>query len=206
MAERQFLEEAAKRRAADLVRQVEAQTAVEVVLAVRRRAAHHVETSIAFGAACGLAGFAFMWFSDQVYDLATMPLDAAIAWVLGAAFCAAVAPLRRLLTPRAFRQRSAERAARAAFGALGIDKTRGRTGLLVFVALFERTVVLVPDSGIPMAAVSAELERIRAALEGAVGRGDLDGFLRSFAELGPVCGKVLLRQADDVNELRDSVA
>ena len=80
MSERQFLEASAKQRAASAVRAVEAQTAVEVVVAVRRRASHYVWTSVAFGAACGAAGFAYMWFSEQIYDVLTMPLDTAIAW------------------------------------------------------------------------------------------------------------------------------
>lgn len=206
MSERQFLEASAKQRAASAVRTVEAQTAVEVVIAVRRRASHHVWTSVAFGAVCALAGFSYMWFSEQIYDVLTMPLDTAIAWVLGGLLCAVVAPLRRALTPAGVRRRRAERAAQAAFTALGIDKTRGRTGLLVYVALFERTIVLVPDSGLPAGVVSGPLAGTHAALDEAVRRVDLEAFLAAIARLGPVCGAFLPRRADDVNELRDSVA
>jgi putative membrane protein len=206
MSERQFLEASAKQRAADTVRAVEAQTAAEVVVAVRRRASYHVWTSVAFGAVCALAGFAYMWFSEQVYDVMTMPLDAAVAWVLGGLLCALVAPLRRLLTPSSVRRRRAERAAHAAFSALGIDKTRARTGLLVYVALFERTCVLVPDSGVPAAAMAGALGSVRDALDEAVRRVDFEAFLAAVSRLGPACGGLLPRGADDVNELRDSVA
>ena len=200
------MEASAKQRTADAIRAVEAQTAAEVVVAMRRRASHHVWTSVAFGALCALAGFAYMWFSPQLYDVMTMPLDAAIAWVLGGLVCALVAPLRRVLTPSGVRRRRAERAARAAFGALGIDKTRGRTGLLIYVALFERTCVLVPDSGVPAAALGGALGSVRDALDEAVRRVDFEAFLAAIARLGPACGGLLPRSADDVNELRDSVA
>jgi putative membrane protein len=206
VSERDFLEPAAKGRTADVIRAVEAQTAVEVVVAVRRRASHHFGTSLAFGLATAVVVFAVMWLSPTVYDVRTMPLDAAVAFVLGTAVAASVPSLRKVLTPPGFRTRSVERAAREAFETLGIEKTSGRTGLLVFVALFEGKAVLVPDSGIPAATVTGPLASIRELLSAATARSDLDGFLTALSSLGPTCAAVLPRQADDENELCDDVA
>jgi putative membrane protein len=206
MSERDFLHPSAKQRTSEAIAAIERQTAVEVVVAVRRAAARHVGTSLAVGAACGLASFLVMWFSPQVYDVWTMPLDVVLSSLAGAALCAAVAPLRRWLTPARYLDESAERSARVAFTELGIEKTRGRTGLLVYVALFERRVVLVPDRGVPEAAVANALAGIRTALREAVGHRDLDAFLTALARLGPVGAGVLPRQAGDENELCDHVA
>jgi putative membrane protein len=206
VSERDFLEPTAKGRTADVIRAVEAQTAVEVVVAVRRRASSHVGTSLAFGLGCALVVFAVMWFSPTVYDVRTMPLDAALAFVLGTAFAASVPGLRRRLTPRAFRVRSVERAAREAFGALGIEKTRAHTGLLVFVALLEGHAVFVPDSGLPDALAKETLAPLRELLSVAVARRDIDAFLETLARLGPACAAVLPRRADDENELCDDIA
>jgi len=205
MSERQFLEASAKQRTADAIRAVEQETAVEVVVTLRRAAARHVGTSLAFGVVCGVLGLAVMWFSPQEYDVRTMPLDAGLALVLGAALCATVPWLRRLLTPKGSLERSAQRAAKAAFTTLGIDKTSGRTGLLVYVALFERTVVLVPDSGLSLPALTGPLAGVGERLAGAVGQLDLEGFLVALARLGPTCGAALPRQANDENELCDDV-
>jgi putative membrane protein len=201
MSEREFLEAAAKQRAKAAVREVEAQTAVEVVIAVRRRAARYVMTSVLFGAACACAGFLVMWFSPREYDVRTMPLDVLLAFLLGAGLVLAVPRLRRLLTPNGRLERNAEAAAKQAFGALGIEKTRGRTGVLVYVSLFERTAVLVPDSGVPEAALTGA----RAALKRAVARLDLADFFGALGQLGPACAAVLPRQPDDENELCDDV-
>ncbi|HTQ06521.1 MAG TPA: hypothetical protein VMI54_21825 [Polyangiaceae bacterium] len=206
MSERAFLEPAAKKRAADTVRAVEAQTAVELVIAVRRRAERHYATCAGFGLLCGAAGLAVMWFSPRVYDVRTMPLDVLLAVVLGACVCAAVPSLERALTPKRSRERAAERAARAAFGALGIEKTRDRSGILAYIALFERTAVLVPDSGVPASAVSGPLAAIQSALAAAVAELDFEAFLTALNRLGPACGAVLPRRPDDENELCDDVA
>jgi len=129
----------------------------------------------------------------------------AIAFVLGAALCAAVPGLRRLLTPKRSLLASAERAAKAAFTTLGIEKTSGRSGLLVYVALFERTAVLVPDRGLTQPALAAALSGIGERLAGAVGQLDLEGFLAALARLGPTCAVSLPRRPDDENELCDDV-
>ncbi|HEY3499706.1 MAG TPA: hypothetical protein VGK73_33675 [Polyangiaceae bacterium] len=206
MSERRFLEPAAKQRATEVVRAIERETAVEVVVTVKKASGRYLGTSLAFGAACALAGFAVMWLSPQIYDVRTMPLDAALAFALGTGLAASVTGLRRVLTPAAFRRARAERAARATFAELGLAKTRGRTGLLVYVGLFERAVLLVPDSGIPAALVSGPLAGLRETLELSLRNGDLDGFLAALGRLGPACGAALPRLADDENELCDDVA
>jgi putative membrane protein len=202
MSERQFLEAAAKQRTSAAIRGIEAQTAVEVVVAVRRRAERYLASCVGFGALCALAGFLVMWFSPRVYDVRTMPLDVLLAFVLGTVLALAVPSLSRVITPRGRLERGAERAARVAFTALGIEKTRGRTGLLVYVTLFERAAVLVADRGIPEAAV----EGLRGALSSAVARLDLEAFLGALGRLGPAFATVLPRSADDENELCDDVA
>ena len=206
MSEREFLEPAAKLRTAEVVRSVERQTAVEVVVAVRRRASFYWATSVLFGLACAAAGFVVMWFGPTVYDVRTIPVDVALAFVLGTALVASVPTLRRLLTPRPLRMRSAQRAAQAAFVELGIEKTRARTGLLVYVTLFEKTAVLVPDSGLPAGLADGALGSIRQLLELAVERRDIHAFLTALGRLGPACQAVLPRQANDENELCDDVA
>jgi putative membrane protein len=206
VSERHFLTPEASERAAEVVRGVELATAVEVVVAVRRAASRHHATSIVFGGVCALAGLAFMWLSPQLYDVKTMPLDAALAFALGAVLVASLPGVRRWLTPRSRLTRTAEFAARRAFGELGMERTRGRTGLLVYVALFEQSVVFVPDSGIPDALLRGALAAIREELTLAVRGRDFEAFLTALAHLGPACGAVLPRHADDENELCDHVA
>jgi putative membrane protein len=206
VSERQFLTPEARERTAAAIRGVELLTAVEVVVAVRRSASRHLGTSLAFGALCALAGFAYVWLSPQVYALSTMPLDAALAFGLGTAAMASLPGLRRTLTPRFRLIQAAERGARRAFVELGIDRTRGRSGLLVYVALFERSVVIVPDSGVSEVLVQGPLATLQNDLGLAVRATDFAAFLSDIARLGPLCASVHPRQADDENELCDHVA
>jgi uncharacterized membrane protein len=106
------------------------------------------------------------------------------------------------MTPKGTVARQVEAAARAAFYDLGISKTHRRTGLLVFAAMYENAVVLVPDAAVEKKAV-LDLSGARAELERAVAARDLDGFLKGLEQLGAPLEKTMPRKAGDENELPD---
>ncbi len=118
---------------------------------------------------------------------------------------AAAPPVRRLFTTARRIEDTVRAAARAAFYDNGVLRTRGRTGMLVYVSLFERRVELVPDVGIDQAALGAEWTEAKARLAVAVRRTDVDTFLTTIAAMGPLLGRALPRADDDVNELPDEV-
>lgn len=206
MAERQFLDPSAKRRTTACIRAIEAGTSVEIVVAVRRRAGRHLATSMVLGAALAVLTLAVMWFSPQVYDVRTMPLDALAAFALGVLLGLLFPGLRRVLTPRALLRTAALRGARRAFGELGVEKTRDRLGLLVYVALFEREVVLLPDQAVPKELAEQGFAEARAGLESAVRALDFDAFEAALAKLGAPAAAAVPRRPDDENELCDDVA
>lgn len=206
MAEREFLEPSAKRRATAQVRAVEAGTSLEVVVAVRRRAERHVASSMMLGALFAVLTLAVMWFSPTVYDVRTMPLDALAAFMLGVLVAFLFPGVRRLLTPRSLLRVAAQRGARRAFAELGVEKTRDRIGLLVYVALLEREVVLVPDQGVPPELVEQGFGEARKELEAAVRALRFDAFEAALGKLGPPASAALPRKPDDENELCDDVA
>jgi putative membrane protein len=206
MAERQFLEPSAKRRITACIRTVEAGTSVEVVVTVRRRAERHLATSMVLGSVFAVVTLAILWFSPQVYDVRTMPLDALAAFALGMLLGGLFPGLRRVLTPRSLLRSAAERGARRAFAELSVDKTRDRVGLLIYVALFEREVVILPDRGVPAMFVEQGLTEVRGELQAAVRALNFAAFEAAMSKLGPPASAHLPRRPDDENELCDDVA
>jgi len=97
------------------------------------------------------------------------------------------------------------RSARAAFYDLGISRTSGRNGILVFVSTFERSCVVLPDIGIDVAALGPGWSEACELLDRAVRQGRLPDFFLALRSLGPVLGKTMPRAEDDVNELPDEV-
>ena len=206
MSERAFLVPEAKQRATEAIRGVESQTSAELVVAVRHEAERHVRTSVSFGAAIAVLVFVVMLVSPQVYHAVTMPLDALLAFALAVLACHFVPSLKRPLTPKSRLHAAATRGAHAAFAELGIANTKQRAGVLVYVALFERTAVVIADEGVPTTLLAAPYTARVAALENSAARLDFEAFVAELQAFGPLLASVLPRRPDDVNELRDEVA
>ena len=202
MSEREFFQPDAKKKTGLTIKSIEAKTSVEVVVAVRHRVAEYRATDLMFGFACSCTALAALWFSPSTYAVEHMPFEMLGAFVVGAALSAFIRPLRRLMTPKATVARQLEVAARAAFYDLGIAKTHRRTGLLVFVAMYESAVVLVPDAAVDKKAL-LELQTAKTMIEAALAGRDFAAFLKALEMITPPLEKAMPRKAGDENELPD---
>ena len=97
----------------------------------------------------------------------------------------------RILTPPGVRRARVRRAAVNQMLAHGIDKTRARTGVLLFAAMDDHQAEIVADDGIH-ARVDQETwaEAADALLDGMKARRPADGFVRAVG----LCGAVLSRE------------
>ncbi|HEY1957979.1 MAG TPA: hypothetical protein VGH28_20300 [Polyangiaceae bacterium] len=202
MAESDFFRADAKKRTAQVIKSIEAKTSVEVVVAVRKRVAEYRATDLVFGFLCACSALAALWFSPRTYAVEHMPFEMLGVFVVGAMLSALVRPLRRAMTPKGPVARQVESAARAAFYDLGISKTHRRSGLLVFVSMYENAIVLVPDAAVDKKAL-LDLGSARAEIERAVAARDLDAFLKALELITPPLEKAMPRKAGDENELPD---
>jgi putative membrane protein len=202
MAVRDFFVPEARRRVGQAVEEIERETSAEVVVTVRKRSGHYRQTDLYAGAAFALAMLAFLLFDAHPFDVGWMPVDVIVAFGVGAFASAEVTLLRRALTsPRLLRE-STVTAARAAFYELGISRTTGRTGVLVYVSMFERRVVVVPDIAVKPDELGAEWTAAEQALQASVANGpDFERFLTALASIHAPLVRALPAQPGDVNEL-----
>jgi putative membrane protein len=135
----------------------------------------------------------------------SIALEGLLAFGLGSVLAAKFDTILRLLSRPSTIESNLHGAARAAFFDLGISRTSGRTGILVYVSLFERRCVLLTDLGIEPAALEPAWSAVKQELEQAVKRRGLPAFQRALQSLGPLLGGVHPRSEDDVNELPDEV-
>jgi putative membrane protein len=89
-----------------------------------------------------------------------------IAVFVVAAIVCAWLPLRMALVPRAVKRARAYRAALHQFFVRGLTRTRGRTGVLIFVSLAERYARIVADEGIAAKVDQTEWQEAVDALAG----------------------------------------
>jgi len=205
VAEADFFRDAAKQSTALSVKNVEAQTSAEVVVAVRRRSGDYRVPAYHFGFFLGGVVVLYLLLAPQVFSIGDIALDGALGFGLGLALAYNVSALLRALVRERRLAHSVAEAARVAFYDLGITRTSGRTGILVFVSTFEQRVLVLADVGVDVVALGPKWAEACQALSSAVKRRDLAAFERALESLGPILGASMPRSADDVNELPDEV-
>ena len=129
---------------------LEARTGVEVVAAVVGRCDAYPEIPWkAFALFASLSALASVaWPADAVPAALTMLLMGAAA-ALAAVF---IPPFARCFAGRARREAEARQYAAAFFLDHALSRTQRRNAILVLVGVFERSVVILPDSGLRLGA------------------------------------------------------
>jgi putative membrane protein len=124
----------------------------------------------------------------------------------------AVGFLLALLLPDLARHFVAERRATATteeqaiqeFHRQGLRETRDRTGVLIFVSLFERRVVVLGDVGIHAVVGDEHWQKTRDAILAGIARGALaDGIVEGVRACGAQLAEHFPTKPEDVNELPD---
>lgn len=204
LRERTFFLPESKARVTRAIKEIEAQTSAEVVVAARRTSGAYRDVGYLSGFALALATLSFSLFHPASFSLVSMPIDVVVAFAVGAVAAGTSNTLRRVLTPTKTLALRCREAARSRFFDLGVGKTSGRNGILVYASVLERRVEIVADLGVDVG--SDTWKNAASTLERSLARGgDIEAFVTALAALGPVLGSVMPRQADDVNELPDEV-
>lgn len=199
-----FFSEQAKDRTAEAVAKIEASSSAEIVVAVRTSSGHYRHSDYLFGFLCALGLLCALLFLPQPFSIDTWPLEVTVAFAVGAAFCGSFEPLRRIMTSRTLMNGCVLQAARAQFYDLGISSTRDRTGILVYVSMFERRAEVVGDLGVSPAYDKATWVKAVEALNESIADGpDFDRFTEALVMLKAPLSKALPTRADDLNELPD---
>lgn len=200
-----FSTDAARRRLQAAADAIEARSSAEVVIALRAAATDLRAAALLAGSLCSFLGLLVSLFAPPEFSLASIAaLD--VAWFfVGVLAVVAVPSLARLLTGEARSAKAVLAAARACFVELGVHTTRGRTGLVVFIALREQRIVVVTDTALDRRR-DPELARALAAIEAIpheFGLSDeaLSMLERGLERLGDVLHERLPRADDDIDEL-----
>lgn len=147
-------------------------------------------------------GFREVWFPGPLFWILLPPILGAALTLLTVSW---LTPLRRWLIPPPILERRVDRRAAAAFLDEEIFNTRDRTGVLLFVALFEHQIRILTDSGIDQRVPEGRWQSIADRLTGDLRSGKPGG---AIVEAIRACGNLLsehrvTRQEDDQNELGD---
>ena len=211
---RAFLAPARQEAIQAAVAAAEERTSAEIVCALATESGRYDRAE-------SLAGLAFALFTLAVANAVALGVNAEGSWsdpralpfpwqclcVAGGFLAGSVAasylhPLRWLFTTRREMEAEARRAAHFLFAARGLQRTAGRGGLLIFVSLFERRVLILADDGILTPLGQPFLDRLRDAAVAELRAGRrAETFTLPLDIALPELERHLPRQPGDKNEL-----
>ena len=150
---------------------IEQTTAAELVVAVATESGRYDRAESIAGivlalVALGIANWLPWWFqetgdwSEPALDLIFQALAVAIGFVVGNYLAAYWFPLRRLLTSRNEQISEANKAAAHIFYNHQLRETRSRCGVLIYLSLFERRIVILPDESCSEALGAEKVQQI----------------------------------------------
>ncbi|SEJ36912.1 putative membrane protein [Sphingobium sp. AP50] len=209
-------------RVSAAVTAAEAHTSGEIVTIVARRSDNYHDVGLSWAAAAvfialalmaafpaHLRAFLSMLLLDWEHELADWKLLMGLLGLLILKFLVvryllAIMPLRMLMTPRATKARRVRRRAILLFRTAAEARTRGRTGVLLYLSLDEHRAEIVADRAIneqvaPEAwgdAMATLIDAIRAGRAG-------EGLAEAIGLVGIVLAAHFPRADDDINELPD---
>src|SRR2546421_10430857 len=185
------------------VREIEAGTNAEIVVAVRGRSGTYRHADYLCGAIVAFIGLLFVLFSRFEFHTFWIPFDV-IAIFVAAAFVSSRGDwIRRLLTTKTFRVRAARAGASAMFYEAGIANTSAENGLLIYLSLLERRLEVIADRGILKAVPALKWNHAVFELKQIAADPDPDKLIKVMRELGSLLAEYLPANGENPNELAD---
>jgi putative membrane protein len=205
-----FFSQDERRRIDEAVREAESGTSGEIVVVVVDSSDDYAEapwlSAFALVALVLLADLAYRHFATfwSSWNADALTLAAVIASILGF-LAASWPPWRRALAGHERMHRAVRRSAEAAFVKSRVSETRDRTGILLFLSLTERQVVVLPDIGIatkaPEAAWAGVVESVVQGMKSGRPADALVTAVKSCGDALRAAG--FIARPDDANEIPD---
>lgn len=200
----QFLDDDARAAFGRAVATIENNSAVEVVVAVRRASGTYRQANVIIGAAIAFAGLAATLYADHTFGLLSILVDPFLVGLVGGVTVELLPQVKRWLTSTAQLRASVRQAARATFVERGVHATSGRSGVLVYISWLEQELALIPDLLLASSLPEGAIEAAEAALRAKMGSGGA-AVAAELERLADQMGVAMPHQADDVNELPDAI-
>lgn len=202
----ELIDPADRLRIESAVIDAERSTAGEIVVAVVHECDEYGSAGWRFGVT--LAALVYLLLASSASGLPLWAYLAAqgVALAVGHLLGRRDGLRRRFISETLMETRVAERAQRA-FAENGLQRTARRTGILIFVALLERRVVVLADEGIDMVLDPGEAwgDVVELALQGLRTGRAADGLIAAVQRCGKILAHHLPAPERNVDELPNAV-
>ncbi len=189
-------------RVAAAIRDAESRTAGEIVVVVAAAAGAYRSVPLLYALLGSLAApWPLIWLTElSAARIVLIQLVVALALVL------LVSLAKRPLVPAFIRRARCREAAAREFRARGLVRTRGRTGVLIYVAAAEHYAEVVADAGIAAHVAETVWREAITELVTAIRAGRAaDGLVAAIGRVGAVLAQHAPARSEDHDELPNKV-
>ena len=206
-----FLTDAEKQAVEACVKEVEKLTSGEIVPMVVSSSYHYPMSNVIGGLIFALlisVGVTLAYSSQKSWggvtamDLWLFPAVFAVSFLLFHELVKRIPGLKRIFVTKAEITEEVEEAALTSFYRNGLNNTRDRTGILIFISVFERKALVLADEGINAKVDTGVWQEVVDLVVNSIkGRHQAEGICRAVSRCGELIREHFPIKADDTNEL-----
>lgn len=185
------------------IQEIEKNTDAELVIVVRARSANYAHADYLFGFLLAFVILVFLIFSPFSFPEFLVPVDIAVAFVVGSLISWKSFTLRRLFSREKFRKNAVRTAAAAMFYEAGIANTNAEMGVLIYLSLMERRLELIADRGVLTRVPAQDWNQQLYELHKVGKEPDPQAFQAAIIEFGKVLATHVPPTGENPNELPD---
>ena len=206
-----FLTEEEKREIETCVKEVEKNTSGEIVPLVVSASYHYPMSNMIGALIFGLLISVVLtlvfsirksWGGVTALDLWLFPAVFAVSFLLFHELIKRISWLKRIFITKAEINEEVEEAALTSFYRNGLNNTRDRTGILIFISVFERRAFVLADEGINAKVDTGVWQEIvGTVVQGIRQRRQAQGICQAVRRCGDLIRKAFPIKSDDTDEL-----
>ena len=189
---------------AGCVKEIERNTDAELVIVVRARSGNYAHADYLFGFAVAFVVLNFLIFVPFPFPDYFVPIDIAVAFVVGSIISWRSNSIRRLLSKEKFRKNAVRTAAAAMFYEAGIANTSAEMGVLIYLSVMERRLELIADRGVLKKVPAQDWNRELFELHQVGKDPDPNAFQKAIEQFGKVLATYVPATGENPNELPDT--
>jgi putative membrane protein len=195
-----------KSKLAKEIADIEISSNTEIVVLIKEISGNYNDIYLIVGLLLSLISFTFFIFSPFVFGDYLIYMGTILSFFVGLSLAFIINPLSKLFINKQRMIRNVEIMSRASFQKGGIHHTLKKTGVLIYVSLFEKQVFLLADKGIINSIPKDEMETLENKFKNIFNQPDIDKeILKNLKELKEPFSKYIPSVIDDINELDDNM-
>ena len=188
------------------IEDIENNSQVEIVAMIKANSGNYRDISLLSGAVLLFLAYTYFMFAPTVFDVYRIYFMTILAFFIGFALVDFIPPLQKALAGKKRIEKNVEVYSRAIFQKGGIRHTSKKTGILIYVSIFEKKIKIVADKGTEAMLPAKESEKLKTEFQETFQSANFQtSFLEKLKNSQAVFSKYIPSVEDDINELPDDL-